>query len=118
MEFVVDPSRRTWQSFDIGAETPARLLRDLLPAGYTTAYSIDIAEFPVGGYSAEHVDDGHAFYIIAGHAEMVIDGQSMIAAQGHVAAIPAGAAHSIRNVGDEPLVMLTIYDPPRLRPNS
>ena len=118
MDYVVDPASRDWQSFDMGAEAPARLLRDLLPSGYTSAYSIDIAEFPVGGYSAEHVDDGHAFYIISGQAEMVIGGKAMLAAGGQIAAIPGGVPHSIRNVGGEPLVMLTIYDPPRQRPKG
>jgi mannose-6-phosphate isomerase-like protein (cupin superfamily) len=115
MDYVRDPSAGEWVSFDMGAPAPARLLTDLLPKGYTDAYSVDIAEFPIGGFSPEHVDTGHAFYIISGRSEMIIDGTSQIAGTRCVVGIPAGKPHSIRNIGDEPLVMLTIYDPPRVR---
>jgi mannose-6-phosphate isomerase-like protein (cupin superfamily) len=115
MNYVRDPAAGPWITFDMGAPMPARLITDLLPQGYSTAYSIDIAEFPVGGFSPEHVDAGHAFYIISGEAEMVIEGETCPAKTGCVVAIPAGARHSIRNVGTAPLVLLTIYDPPRVR---
>jgi len=115
MDYVRDPADGPWTSFDIGALAPARLITDLLPPGYTAAFSLDIAEFPVGGYSLEHVDAGHAFYIIAGKAEMIIEGEVRAVTTGCVVAIPGGTRHSIRNIGREPLVMLTIYDPPRER---
>jgi mannose-6-phosphate isomerase-like protein (cupin superfamily) len=115
MDYMRDTAKEPWMSFDMGAPAPARLITDLLPSGYTSAYSLDIAEFPVGGYSPEHADAGHAFYIIAGTAEMIIDGESLTAKTGCVVAIPGGSRHSIRNIGTDPLVMLTIYDPPRER---
>jgi mannose-6-phosphate isomerase-like protein (cupin superfamily) len=115
MEYVRDPAKGPWVSFDMGAEKDAKFVFDLLPQGYTDNYSMDLAIFPVAGYSAPHVDEGHAFFIVDGTAEMIIDGEICTASKGCVAAIPSGALHSIRNIGVTPLVMLTFYDPPRIR---
>jgi quercetin dioxygenase-like cupin family protein len=89
---------------------------EVLSREYTDAYSVDLVKVEVGGSSPFHIDpDNHAFYILDGEAEMIIAEERSIVRKGEIARIPMGVVHSIVNHGNEPLMMLCIYDPPRDR---
>ena len=88
----------------------------LIGQEYTDAYSMDIVRVAEGGYSPQHIDpDNHAFYIISGEADIDIADSCHRARSGAIVRIPRGVVHAVRNAGDGELVLLTIYDPPRVR---
>jgi len=92
---------------------------DVLAGEYTDAFSIDIVRVAQGGYSPEHIDpDNHAFYILSGEADIDIADASHHVGSGAIVRIPRGVVHAVRNTGEGDLVLLTIYDPPRVRKSS
>jgi mannose-6-phosphate isomerase-like protein (cupin superfamily) len=63
-----------------------------------------------------HIDqDNHAFYILDGEGEIDIADKRYAVKAGSVVRIPRGVVHAIRNAGDGWLMLLSIYDPPRIR---
>ncbi|MGN5477733.1 cupin domain-containing protein [Cupriavidus basilensis] len=92
---------------------------DVLAGEYTDAFSMDIVRVAQGGYSPEHIDpDNHAFYILSGEAEIDIADASHHVRAGAIVRIPRGVVHAVRNTGVGDLVLLTIYDPPRVRKSN
>jgi quercetin dioxygenase-like cupin family protein len=79
------------------------------PAGYTTVTAI--AEIPVGGSAGRHTHPGvETGYVIEGEGELIIDGQpTKLLKPGESWAIPAGAIHDAKVVGDKPLKIMAIY---------
>jgi quercetin dioxygenase-like cupin family protein len=79
------------------------------PAGYTTITAI--AEIPVGGSAGRHTHPGvETGYVIEGEGELIIDGQpTKVLKPGESWAIPAGAIHDAKVVGDKPLKIMAIY---------
>lgn len=116
MQHVTNPSEEPWTPYNPMGVKGFKFVFEALSREYTDAYSIDLVEVEVGGASPLHIDpDNHAFYVIEGTAELVIAEQRMLVPKGAIARIPMGVVHSLANVGDVPLVMLTLYDPPRDR---
>lgn len=116
MRHITNPAEGPWIPYNpMGAEGFSFVF-EALSREYTDAYSIDLVKVDVGGSSPFHIDpDNHAFYILEGEAEMIIAEERTIARKGEIARIPMGVVHSIANHGDVPLLMLSIYDPPRDR---
>lgn len=52
-------------------------------------------------------------YVVEGEGEAIVGGQSEPFDKGEAVVIPAGVFHNIRNTGDEPLKLFTIYAPPQ-----
>ena len=78
--------------------------------------AVDLERVQPRGYSLRHVDqDNHAFYIISDEGEVSIKDQSWPIAAGSVVKIPVKVVHAVKNTGTEPLLFITIYDPPRKR---
>jgi quercetin dioxygenase-like cupin family protein len=79
------------------------------PAGYTTVTAI--AEIPAGGSAGRHTHPGvETGYVIEGEGELIIDGQpTKLLKPGESWAIPAGAIHDAKVVGDKPLKIMAIY---------
>lgn len=116
MLHITNPEKGPWISFQIEGSRGFNFVFDALAAEFTDAYSIDLVKVDVGGFSPYHIDpDNHAFYIVDGQATMVIADLEYVVRKGEVARIPKGVVHSIANSGDEPLLMLAVYDPPRDR---
>lgn len=66
---------------------------------------------PVGKSVAPHYHNcDEQIVILAGHAEAEFGGQRWPIGPMEVAFIPAGEVHCFHNVGDEPVLMLFIYD--------
>ncbi len=58
-------------------------------------------------------DDGDQFFRIEeGSGEIIIDGKVNPVEDDIAVIVPAGARHNVRNTGDEPLRLYTIYAPP------
>ena len=58
-------------------------------------------------------DDGDQFFRVEeGEGEVIIDGVTHPVEDDIAVVVPAGARHNVRNTGDEPLRLYTIYSPP------
>lgn len=51
-------------------------------------------------------------YFVAGDGEAILDDQTQPVEKGDVVAVPAGVRHNIRNTGEGPIKLFTIYAPP------
>jgi mannose-6-phosphate isomerase-like protein (cupin superfamily) len=58
-----------------------------------------------------HSKSDNVYIVRAGEAELVAGGQTHIVRADQVIFIPAGMAHSLSNVSDEPFEMFEIYTP-------
>ena len=59
-----------------------------------------------------HPDTDQFFRIEEGEGEVWIDGRRSRVESDMAILVPAGARHNVRNTGDEPLKIYTIYAPP------
>jgi mannose-6-phosphate isomerase-like protein (cupin superfamily) len=59
-----------------------------------------------------HSDRDQFFRIEEGSGEIVIDGNANPVEDDIAVIVPAGAVHNVRNTGDVPLRLYTIYGPP------
>ena len=58
-------------------------------------------------------DDGDQFFRVEeGSGEVIIDGVANPVEDDFAVIVPAGARHNVRNTGNEPLRLYTIYAPP------
>ncbi|MDT3678516.1 MAG: cupin domain-containing protein [Burkholderiaceae bacterium] len=59
-----------------------------------------------------HDDSDQFFRVEEGSGEIIIDGKVNPVEDDIAVIVPAGARHNVRNTGDEPLRLYTIYSPP------
>jgi mannose-6-phosphate isomerase-like protein (cupin superfamily) len=59
-----------------------------------------------------HPDTDQFFRVEEGRGEVVIDGQVTRIGNDVAMLVPAGARHNVRNTGDRPLKLYTLYAPP------
>ncbi|UYK80834.1 cupin domain-containing protein [Xanthomonas sacchari] len=59
------------------------------------------------GLHPQHKDE--IYYIVSGRGSYVLDGTQYDVRAGHALLTRAGSAHSLQQVGDEPLVLLLVY---------
>lgn len=62
-----------------------------------------------------HDDRDQFFRVESGDGEVVIDGVAHRVKDDDVVIVPAGARHNVRNVGNDPLKVYTLYGPPEHR---
>ena len=65
-----------------------------------------------GGPDFRHSMSDHWVYVIAGAGRAVIAGREAHLDAGTILLIEAGETHEITCIGDEPLVMFTVFSPP------
>jgi quercetin dioxygenase-like cupin family protein len=83
---------------------------------YTKAYSCELVRLEPGDHSVPHIEPwSHLLYILSGTGDVTIDGSTSPIRSGTVCQVRAGEKHSLRNLGDDDLLILAIYDPPRQR---
>jgi quercetin dioxygenase-like cupin family protein len=83
---------------------------------YTKAYSCELVRLEPGDHSVPHIEPwSHLLYILSGKGDVTIDGSTAPIRSGTVCQVSAGEKHSLRNLGEEDMLILTIYDPPRER---
>ena len=59
-----------------------------------------------------HATHDQFFRVEQGEGQIVIDGATHTVKDGDAIVVPAGARHNLRNAGDEPLKVYTLYGPP------
>lgn len=59
-----------------------------------------------------HADIDQFFRVQEGEGEIWIDGAMTRIDDGTAMIVPAGALHNVKNTGDEPLKLFTVYAPP------
>lgn len=59
-----------------------------------------------------HPDNDQFFRVDSGSGVVTIDGKDSKISDGFAVVVPAGARHNIKNDGDEPLKLYTLYGPP------
>lgn len=59
-----------------------------------------------------HTDTDQFFRVEDGTGEVVLDGRTTRIAGETAILVPAGARHNVRNTGDAPLRLYTLYGPP------
>jgi len=83
---------------------------------YTKAYSCELIRLEPGDHSVPHIEPwSHLLYILSGKGDVTIDGHTTPIQSGTVCQVCAGEKHSLRNLGEDDMLILTIYDPPRER---
>jgi quercetin dioxygenase-like cupin family protein len=83
---------------------------------YTTAYSCELVRLGPRDHSVPHVEPwNHLLYFLNGNGDITINGNVAPVQTGTVCQVRAGENHSLRNLGDGDMLVLTIYDPPRSR---
>src|SRR5215475_8196203 len=86
---------------------------------YTKAYSCELVRLDPGDHSVPHIEPwSHLLYILSGSGDITINGNTTAVRASSVCLVQAGEKHSLRNLGEEDMLILTIYDPPRIRPTS
>lgn len=65
-----------------------------------------------GGPNFRHSASDHWVYVIAGAGRAVIAGRDVHLDAGTILLIEAGETHEIYCIGDEPLVLFTVFSPP------
>ena len=83
---------------------------------FTSAYSCELVRLGPGDQSLTHVEDyNHLRFFVEGNGEITIGEKTWSLWPGSYARVEAGKEHSLRNLGDSEMVLLTVYDPPRVR---
>ncbi len=59
-----------------------------------------------------HGDGDQFFRVEKGRGEVWIDGRKTAIKSDFAIVVPAGARHNVKNTGDEPLKLYTLYGPP------
>lgn len=83
---------------------------------YTSAFSCELVRLGPGDQSLTHVEPyNHLLYFVKGSGEITIGDKTWDLRPGSYAKVKAGKHHSLRNLGDDEMLILTVYDPPRER---
>jgi quercetin dioxygenase-like cupin family protein len=83
---------------------------------YTTAYSCELVKLGPADHSVTHTEPwNHALYFVSGSGELTIGERTWPVRPGTFAKVKAGERHALRNHGPGDMLVLTVYDPPRVR---
>jgi quercetin dioxygenase-like cupin family protein len=81
---------------------------------YTKAYSCELVRLDPGDHSVPHIEPwSHLLFVLSGNGDITINGEVTPVGSGTVCQVRAGEKHSLRNLGTDDMLVLTIYDPPR-----
>ena len=83
---------------------------------YSTAFNSELVRLEPGDHSIPHIEPwSHLLYVMTGSGDITIDGATSAIATGTVCLVKAGQRHALRNLGDDDMTILAVYDPPRDR---
>ncbi len=89
-------------------------VKQLLTADDNPFASVALVQVPekalVGRHT--HVDRVETVYVLKGRSVLTLGGNPMPFNAGQIIALPAGAEHELRNVGSEPVELITFFTPP------
>lgn len=57
-------------------------------------------------------------YLVKGEGVAVIEGKEVAFEKGSLFCVPKGTRHNVKNLGDEPMKLFTVYAPPQHAPNT
>lgn len=86
--------------------------RRVLWTGHHT--QLVIMTVPPGGEIGEEIHEGvdQILTFVSGVGEAVVSGERTKIAAGDLVVVPAGRKHNVRNTGENPLILYTVYGPP------
>jgi mannose-6-phosphate isomerase-like protein (cupin superfamily) len=89
-----------------------RNFRKVLYTGAKT--QLVVMSIPPGGEIGEETHDcvEQVLYVKSGQGEAILDGERSPLAKGDALVVLPGTRHNVRNVGDVPLKIATVYAPP------
>ena len=91
--------------------------KPLTDESYTKAFSCELVRLEPGDHSVPHIERwNHLLYFTSGTGDVTIEGQTWPVRPGTVCLVKAGEKHSLRNLGSDDMIVITVYDPPRVRP--
>ena len=117
MEYVNNVHDRRWVDEDTTGAKGYEYI-EIVPDGseYTSAFSCELVRLGPGDHSLTHVEPyNHLLFFVEGDGEITIGKQTWPLSPGSYAAVEAGKKHSLRNLGNSEMLVLTVYDPPRER---
>ena len=108
--FIIEGNIEHFTIADIAGSNPD--FRQVLWTGQHA--QIVVMTIPTGGEIGEEVHEhtDQILTFVAGTGEADLNGHTHPIEAGDQCAVPAGARHNLRNTGDEPLVLYTVYSPP------
>ena len=80
-------------------------------AAGTTGAEFSFQSFPAGaetGFLHTHLTHEELYFFLSGEGQMQVDGEIIPVAEGSVVRVAPAPKRSVRNTGDEPLVMICI----------
>ncbi len=89
-------------------------LRDLVTRLENPDLSVHRGRIEVGGEIILHPHENQTetFYILSGEALCTLGEENFAVAAGHCSVAPAGTPHGLKNTGDQPVELLTLFTPP------
>jgi quercetin dioxygenase-like cupin family protein len=117
MEYVNNVHDRRWVDEDPSGARGYEYIEIVADdSEYTSAYSCELVRLGPGDHSPTHVEDyNHLLFFVEGSGEITIGAKTWPLRPGSYAKVEAGKKHSLRNLGDTDMLIVTVYDPPRLR---
>ncbi|MDP9113977.1 MAG: cupin domain-containing protein [Acidobacteriota bacterium] len=96
--------------------SPEKMAKTDLASGETLFAGLNC--FEPGQQHAAHAHAGQdkLYVVLEGEAEIQVGGETQFVSAGGGAFAPSGVIHSVRNCGDQRLVILAVLAPPPTRP--
>jgi mannose-6-phosphate isomerase-like protein (cupin superfamily) len=108
---IVDPEGIPWAGHPRFENI---LMKPLITSATHDLASVARVHVPPEGVIGLHVHarEVEVVYVLSGESVLTLGGTDASFCAGQVVAIPAGLEHGLRNVGDEPVELLTFFTPP------
>src|SRR4051812_24459433 len=117
MKTVFSVADMPWKNLRGLAGARGYEFKALSDADYSTAFNAELVRLEPGDHSGPHVERwNHLLYFLSGSGDITIGEETSQVAPGTGALVKAGLSHSLRNLGADDMLVLTVYDPPRQRP--
>jgi mannose-6-phosphate isomerase-like protein (cupin superfamily) len=117
MEYVNNVHDRSWVDDDTPGARGYKYV-EIVPddSEYTSAFSCELMRLGPGDHSLTHVEHyNHLLFFLEGNGEITIGERTWPLSPGSYAKVEAGKEHSLRNHRDSEMLLLVVYDPPRVR---
>jgi quercetin dioxygenase-like cupin family protein len=117
MEYVDNVHDRRWIDDDTPGARGYRYIEIVADdSEYTSAFSCELIRLGPGDQSLTHVEPyNHLLFFVEGSGEITTGERTWSLSPGSYAKVKAGEEHSLRNLVDSEMLIVTVYDPPRVR---
>ncbi|MFN2165692.1 MAG: cupin domain-containing protein [Anaerolineae bacterium] len=108
---IVDPEGIPWAGHPRFENI---LMKPLITSATHDLASVARVHVPPEGVIGLHIHtrEVEVVYVLSGESVLTLGSADASFCAGQVVAIPAGLEHGLRNVGDEPVELLTFFTPP------